>query len=273
MAEASALRGLRVLVTRPEAQQQDLLAAIAANGGSASSLPMLAIKPIESTTEAAANRAKIQNLDSYSAIIFVSSNAATLGAELIKTFWPQFPVDVSLFAIGPGTAKTLQTSFYPLPIPKVFYSKAGSTSEDLLAQNFFAENPGVHPREYRSQKILIVKGRGGREALQKGLEDKGCDVETLELYERQAVVYAPGHVANLLQQNAINVIVTNSGDTVAALSQSLAAEQCEVPVLVPSKRVAGLAKNHGFAKVIVSCGADSQSLITALAELAKSQTK
>ena len=77
---SESLAGLIVLVTRPLPQQKTYVDAIEACAGKAISLPLIEINPLTDLAEIDLVKSKIQNLDSFDILIFVSINAVTHGA-------------------------------------------------------------------------------------------------------------------------------------------------------------------------------------------------
>ena len=69
-----------MLVTRPLPQQKTYVDAIEACAGKAISLPLIEINPLTDLAEIDLVKSKIQNLDSFDILIFVSINAVTHGA-------------------------------------------------------------------------------------------------------------------------------------------------------------------------------------------------
>ncbi len=250
---------LHVLVTRPLPQQQDLVAAIEAASGHVLQLPLLDIKGLTTPDEPVGLIGKIQNLDNYRILIFVSTNAVRHGVYWIEQYWPQFPAGVQLVAIGPGTARALSAALGQHAI----HSDAGTTSEDLLQLPVFTD--------VRDMRIGIVRGRGGRELLAQTLQDRGAVVDYLEVYERQLAPYVAQDFGRQLQTHAINVFTVSSGESMLYLAQLLRdnkAQMSLIPLLVPSQRVAEQASTAGFKRVINTGGADVASYMTALADLA-----
>ena len=252
------LVGLSVLITRPAHQQHSLVTAIQSRGGQTHSLPLLSIEAL--TDKAALQKARglVQNLDNYHWLIFISSNAARLGGELINDFWPQFPVGVQLAAIGQSTAHTL-TSLLEQP---VVLPPQGSDSEALLARPEFADVSG--------QRIAIFRGVGGRELLARTLEARGAEVQYVELYKRMPVEYDQGVVHAEIQHNAVNTLVVHSGESLKGLHELLCTgandgeAYSEMPIVVPSARVAEQATELGFSQVFNAEGADDESMLAAL---------
>ena len=301
------LAGLNVLLTSSQAQQLALAEALSATGAQSLSLPLLRIIPIgpqdnvlsprksalspqksapsprtadaegfdhEPMDLAAAQaniRHKIQQLDQYSLAIFISTNAATIGAQWIDCYWPQLPVDLNFFAVGPTTASCLGA----LLDCKVISSENGMNSEALLS---LPELSNVEDR-----KIVIFRGLGGRELLADTLRQRGATVDYIELYQRREIAYSSPSFSALIAKQKIDVIVALSGQALLRLvklaSQPLnsedskeSAENCKIlslPVIVPSKRLREMAITEGFTQAISSDGADEASIINALARWQK----
>ena len=248
-----------VLITRPAAQQQELSQALKNAGARPVAMPLL---KIEALPPSASLRQKIQQLDNYDILIFISSNAAALGARQIDDYWPQFPVAVTVAAIGPSTARTLEQ----LLQCEVVHSRSGVTSEDLLRLPEFSQ--------LKNKKIALFRGRGGRELLPRILTERGALVDTIELYQRKNIAYTNSQLKQILDDNAVNIIVISSGEALSRLCQLSGNNKSEVgliPLLVPSERVRQQAQAEGFQKVINCKGADSESVLAGLHELASKQ--
>lgn len=255
------LATLHVLVTRPLPQQQELVAAIEAAKGHALHLPLIEIKKFTPQQKPADLVGKIQNLDNYHILIFVSANAVRHGVYWIEQYWPQFPTGIRLVAIGPATGRALQEALQQ----EVVYAEAGATSEDLLQLPVFADVQG--------KRIGIVRGVGGRELLAQTLQKRGSVVDYVEVYERKMVPYQSGDFIDQLKAKNINVLTVSSGESLQYLAQLLGdnkAEMSLLPLLVPSPRVAEQAHFLGFNHVIQTRGADVDSYMRALSDLAAS---
>jgi uroporphyrinogen-III synthase len=249
----------KVLITRPQKQQEEFAAALEAVGVSSVSWPMIAIEPLESPSQIETIKARIQQLDNYRFLIFVSSNAATLGAHWIDQYWPQFPHLVELIALGPTTSHAL-TQHLGCP---VIQPSTGITSEDVL------KLPQL--KSLSGQKIAIFRGSGGRELLAETLTNRGAQVDYIEVYARSMVHYDAQQLAAGLRAERVNIISANSVETVKSLIANLGShcpEFAAMPLLVPSARVVSEAKTLGFANPIDCVGADINAVIAALKRLA-----
>lgn len=253
------LKSLTVLVTRPESQQAELSAAITALGGTPVAFPLLRIEPIAEASDLAALQRQIQHLDNYQLLVFISTNAAQYGAALIDSFWPQFPVGVDVLAVGPTTAAAVENALGC----EVISSETGMNSEALL------QLPRL--QQVADQKIAIFRGKGGRELLASTLRDRGARVDYFEVYQRQLLSYAPQELVNTIERRGVNVLSVTSAESLQRL-QELAAANTQalylLPLIVPSSRVAGLARDAGFTHVVDAGGANVDAFIEALQEIA-----
>ncbi len=249
----------KVLITRPQKQQEEFAAALESVGVDSVSRPMIVIEPLESSSQIEAIKAKILHLDNYRFLIFVSSNAATLGAYWIDQYWPQFPHLVEPIALGPTTSETLTR----LLGCEVIQPSTGITSEDVL------KLPQL--KSLSGQKIAIFRGSGGRELLAETLTSRGAQVDYIEVYARSMAHYDSVQLAAELRAEGVNIISANSVETVNSLIANLGShfpEFAAMPLLVPSARVANEAKTLGFANPVDCVGADINAVIAALKRLA-----
>lgn len=245
------LQGRKVVVTRPVGQEQDLMLTLEQAGARALHFPTLAIEPIHPDV---ADRQKILDLDRYYAVICVSANAARLGLDLLADFWPQWPLEQHWFAVGPATGEAM--SDWGL---SVNVAQQGSTSETLLADPLLQAVEG--------QRILILRGEGGREKLADSLRQRGAQVDYLELYRRALPAINPRPLLALLDQPDNPILTVTSGDGLRNL-MTLAGnrlnrlQQC--PLLVVSGRLAEFARRQGFQTVWQAASAAPADMIAAL---------
>ena len=117
----------------------------------------------------------IENIKTYQHIIFISTNAVHFFLERVKKLSLQIPKNLIFSSIGPTTKLLLQKNLsvdVHSPI-KTF------DSEHLLKEKIYNNVEG--------QKILIIRGEGGRETLKNALEEKGAIVNYGECYVRKYV--------------------------------------------------------------------------------------
>lgn len=255
MAE-QALAGLRVLVTRPAHQAQGLIAALREQGAEPVPFPLLDIAPIDETETSAYNqiKARILDLDLYAGVIFISPNAARIGEQWIDTYWPQLPVGINWLAIGAGTAATLTA----LGIP-AYHVAGGFDSEALLADPLLSN--------IDEKRFLILRGEGGRELLAETLKSRGADVDYADLYRRICPRYNQTQIKSTIYAQRLSVILITSGMALDNLLELAGAEPdlLETALIVPSRRIADLARARGFKRIRIADGPDDSSMIRAIA--------
>lgn len=240
------LSGLSILVTRPLPQATVLAQKITALGGEALILPAIDIKPLQATPSGG-----------HDLIIFVSVNAVEHGARLI-----QATAVTLIAAIGKATAAALKDA----GIPANVVPAAGFNSEALLA----------HPQLNLAaqSRVLIVRGRGGRELLQESFSSLGCLVETLDVYERVAPAIDEqrrGELEAIWATHGIDVVTATSVETLdnllAMLSEQGRALLATTPLVVASRRIMQAALERGLrGDIIVAGGADDDSVIGAVSQ-------
>ncbi|MBC52239.1 MAG: uroporphyrinogen-III synthase [Gammaproteobacteria bacterium] len=255
MSDQVQLTGLNVLLTRPQLQSASLVKAIKGHGGHVCEVPLIEIEAVTDGDACETIKNRILSLDQYHAAIFISTNAARLGLEWIDAWWPQLPTGLSAYAVGPGTARSLQVLDWP-----VFYSDKGVTSEHLLAL------PGL--QDISGQRIALFRGVGGRELIAETLRERGATVDYIELYHRRTPDYGSDMLLRLIQQDHINAIVVTSAqilDVMLHFLQNNPAAVASIPVIVPSERIRQYALDAGLVRVINAGGADDETVLEALA--------
>lgn len=250
----ASLKGQVTLITRPEVQQGSLRAAIELHGGQWLSLPLLRIVPLTDSDLQFA-RQQVQDLDNYDLLIFVSLNAASLGAELIADFWPQLPVQQTIIAIGKSTARLVTD----LLACEVICPEAGSDSEAVLAM------PEL--QQLADKRIAIFRGQGGRELLATSLRERGANVDYIEVYRREQVPHKTAEFTASVAPGKVDVITVHSGESLRTLLGMMGDKLVSIltiPIVVPSARVATQAKQSGFKQVVNAQGADDAAMLEAL---------
>lgn len=255
MSACSNLGGLGVLVTRPAHQAQGLCRLIAAYGGRPVLFPVLTI---EATIDPAPARALLT--EDWDLVVYTSVNAVQFAARLRAP-----PVSAGILsggraqvaAIGMATAQAL-TALECIPdlVPE------RHDSEGLLTLPAFTQPAG--------QRILIVRGEGGRALLADTLRKRGAQVAVAEVYRRglPAVDVEP-----LLDHwdRDVQVVTVTSGEILDNLLCLLGdvgrSRLCATPLVVISDRVRQLAIGLGIDQVVCATGASDAALLAALGTL------
>ena len=252
------MTGWRLLLTRPAEECGAVAAVLAEAGIHGASLPLLAIEPLPETAE---QRATVLELDRYCAVIVVSKPAARLGIELLDRYWPQPPFAQAWFSVGAATGAILAD--YGLDAS---WPERGDDSEALLALPRLGEAL-ARP----DPKVLILRGEGGRELLAETLRARGVQVDILELYRRYLPDYPAGTLAATLRSERLNGLVVSSGQGLLSLRELATdtwPEMLELPLFVPSPRVAEMARQLGVKRIVDCRGASVAALLAALRETA-----
>lgn len=250
----SSLHNKRILVTRPAhqaGQQSDILASL---GATVVQLPLLDIKPYNETdNEYPLIKTKILDLDLYSTVIFISPNAARIGCDWIDQYWPQLPISINWVAIGKATAAHLAD--YGIT---AIHSDQGYDSESLLSTPLLTN--------VDDQRILIMRGHGGRETLAETLTNRGAKTEYADLYQRQCPNYSAESIHDAFALPFDAILVT-SGEALSNL-HLIASDYLPVlqqqRLIVPSDRIASLAEQKNWQRVTVASGPDDHAMIQTL---------
>jgi uroporphyrinogen-III synthase len=244
-----------LLLTRPKDECQALAQVLADAGVFSSSLPLLEIEPLPMTAEI---QSIIYKLHQYCAVIVVSKPAARLGLEMLDEIWPQPPIQ-QWFTVGAGTAKLLDD--YGL---SVSFPQEGDDSEALLQLPKFKQAIAGH-----DPKVLIMRGEGGRELLAQRLREQGVSVDYLPLYRRNLPQYAALALPERVRAERLNGLVVSSGQGFEHLRQLAGdfwPQLSQLPLFVPSPRVAESARAEGASNVVDCRGANAAALLAALGE-------
>jgi uroporphyrinogen-III synthase len=171
-----------LIVTRPQPQAAQWVARLEVEGVAAVALPLLSIRP---APDAQAVRGVWSRLATFDMVMFVSANAVTQFFALAPC-QPAWPQRLRAASTGPGTTAALVAQGVPLaaisaPVGPPFESEA------LWAQ--------LSVQTWLGQRVLLVRGQGGRDWLQTQWRENGAHVEVLTAYERAAPLWTAGDQA------------------------------------------------------------------------------
>ena len=198
-------------------------------------------------------REKLGCLQQYRHIIFISGNAVRYGMALMQHHWPQHSC---CYAIGGSTARLLRQHGVEALQP----ASAQMNSEGLVALPELQSIDG--------DKVLIVRGVGGREWLAQALVARGAEVDYLETYQRLKSGTLPQEVGRGVVAGTIDFILAASGETVTIIVElvdaSLRRALMDIAIVVPGRRVAEIARQAGFKTVIMAANAGDDAMIEAI---------
>lgn len=216
------LAGSAILVTRPEHQAGELVAAIEAAGGEALVFPVLRIEGRDRPTIEADLRA----LPAADIVIFTSRNAVEHGFTLHAGGAGR------IAAIGPATALAIEAAGGRVDIRP----GSGFDSEQLL------RSPEL--QDVAGRNIRIVRGEAGRELLADTLRRRGARVDYLSVYRRLRPTPSRGalrRVRTRWRHGDIRAVTVMSVESFVNLSALLAPEIQDLlrstPLVTPSRRV------------------------------------
>jgi len=247
------LVGRGVLVTRPAAQAEGLCRLVETAGGRAIRFPTVAIEPV-----ADPGLAYEQLSRDWDLMLFVSRNAVVQALSVLPGH--RLPAGPQLGAIGAATARALAAAGRA---PDLVASNR-SDSESLLALPQLADLTG--------QRVLIVRGVGGRRLLGDTLVERGARLTYAEVYRR---VLPTADMASLLMhwRREVQLVTVTSGEILDNLL-TLAGHRgrdlvFETPLVVVGRRVEKIAEALGFTRVEAAQGAADAAMFAALCRIAE----
>lgn len=241
------LAGRGIAITRPVDQAADLNKGIVQAGGNPISFPLLAISPLE---DYEAFDRVIETLPTCDWIVFISSNAVQQGMPRITARFPRLPPDLRFAAIGPATAQELARH----GVEQVLTPVARFDSESLLACPEF--------KDMRRQRVVIVRGVGGRELLAETLRTRGAKVAFAECYRRVNPQHDAGKLPELWQNGQLHALVVTSSEALRNLLQIAgnAPWLKDIWVCVNHARIAETARDHGLKAALAEAPGDTAML-------------
>ena len=162
-----ALANIGVAITRPINQAKKLTQLIQNAGGNVIAFPLIEITALD---DYSAFEQVIADINSYDWILFISSNAVE--NSLPRLIKQGIPKQLKFAAIGPTTAKSLQA----FGIDEVLIPQDRFDSESLLSL------PAM--QNMQGEKVMIVRGIGGRDVLANTLSERGAQITFAECYQR-----------------------------------------------------------------------------------------
>lgn len=247
-----------VVITRPRAQADVLVRAVAAIGRTPVLLPLLEIAPLE---DQSALRAAMRELDSYALVAFVSPNAIDAAMALV----PAWPRQVALAVLGEGSRAALAKHGLTEANATILgpQDPTRSDSENLLQTLDLAA--------LRGRRVLIVRGETGRELMAEGFRAAGAELTIVPAYRRSVPALTPelGATLRALLASPNDWIITSSEalrglfGLLRQLDHELLAKMQQQHVIVPHARIADAARALGLARITLT-GSGDERLLAAL---------
>jgi uroporphyrinogen-III synthase len=246
---AAPLSGLRVVITRPVGQSENLARLVREAGGEALCVPAIEILPLADPTPF---HALADRLDAFDLAVFVSRNAVRSALALLSG--KPWPTGLKVATVGQGSREALEVAGFK----DVIAPPAQSDSEALLA---LPELAGM-----RGKRVVIFRGDSGRRLLGDVLGKRGALVEYVACYRR--VRPAAGALPGLWARGVEAVTVSSSEgleNFLQMLGEGATRRLAPIPLFVPHPRVAEEAARQGLARVIVAGPRDAEMVAALVA--------
>lgn len=245
----ASLAGRHIVVTRPRAQAAGLAALIEDAGGTPVLFPVIDIEPALDPAPLAAT-----HLDDYQLAVFISPNAVDYSLPTLLAGRP-WPSGVQAAAVGTGTVKALEK----FGVAGTVVPSERFDSEGLL------ELPALQAERVAGQRVLILRGDGGRELIADTLRQRGATVDYLACYRRLPPGDGVHALSDLAARGALDALTVSSSEGLRNLHQLLTApaqqallmQICAAPCFVPHPRIAEVAHGLGHRQVILTGPADA----------------
>jgi uroporphyrinogen III methyltransferase/synthase len=262
MNSAAALRGLRILVTRPEGKTGDLCRRLEELGAHVIDEPLTRTAALPESDYAPLDES-LENLDRYDWLLFTSDEgvryclrraAERRGTNRLDAL---LPATVRVAVIGPRTADAVRDA---------------GRSPDLVASDHHAEGLVQALKSLgesvEGRRFLLVRAARGREVLPNDLRAAGAEVDVVTAYRTEGLPEGATRAAARLSRGEVDLVLATSG---AALDELASALACRKDV-VERTRVAALgpvtaahARSLGFEVSFTAESATIDSLVEALA--------
>lgn len=251
-------RQMRVIVTRPEAQGAAFVQRLQALGIDAVALPLIEIAAAVDSQRVRA--AWADDLPHCALAMFVSANAVThfFGTRAAGQEWPRRTLAGSS---GPGTSAALRAAGVP-PAQIVDPGPEGPFDTDTLWQRHLAA------RDWAGQRVLLLRGEGGRDWLATQLRQAGARLDIVATYRRlpPALSQAGRDVlAHARRDPGAHCWHFSSGEAVDNLARLCPdADWSRARALATHARIAARARENGFGRV-AEVGLRAEDVAAALA--------
>jgi uroporphyrinogen-III synthase len=234
----ASLKELRILNTRPQKPGQLLSSAIRQYGGIAIELPTLDIKACNTKW-----RKDLPDLTKVNYALFISANAVDYCFPLLAQYNIEWPQNIKVIAIGPGTVGALK--HYQIKVDEI---PSIPDSEHLLALPCL--------QEVEQKLILLFKGEGGRTVIEDELRKRHAQLIILPVYKRTRPNFDFQFTNSIWRDNAVDIILVTSEQSILNLFKLFSAEAHSwlqnKPFLVISERLAQAASLMGIKKITIS---------------------
>jgi uroporphyrinogen III methyltransferase/synthase len=233
--ETKPLFGRGIVITRPEAQAEELSELLRARGARVIHFPVIRIAPPESWEEL---DAAIDRIENYRWIIFTSANGVAYFFRRLRERGRDIRdlKGVRVATIGPATASAVETL---------------GIRVDLVPEEFISEGvvKAFAGEDLRGRRILLPRAEQARDVIPEGLAKMGADVDVATAYRTVRSDRNAAGLESFLAEDKVDVITFTSPSTVANFLGIMGADfhlpskvriACIGPVTETAARRAGL---------------------------------
>ena len=243
MEQTLPLSNTSIVVTRPSLQNHAICSELTTLGACPIKFPCMEISSYSNFNELDLNT----RLPSCQLVIFISTNAVQFGLKAIPNLMQQVAESCQIAAVGTSTAQALNS----LGIKQVLTPVDSFDSEALL------KLPALQDVEKKS--VLLIKGKGGRALLSQTLENRGANVQSIDVYQRTL----PKSVNLDALNTKIDLILFTSSESVnnflALTPKSLQSTLLCCQTIVGHARIADKVTALGFEKLPIIAATPSDT--------------
>jgi len=248
------MQSLKVLVTRPAHQNENLTRELHKLGHEAINLPTIAIEPAPPSSYLQQLKDHVVDFD---IALFVSRNAVDHAFHYLS---PQnLPDKLQLGVIGKGSLLAMQA--------------LGIDSQIIPAQSYNSEGllETAALKQVSGKNIIIFRGQQGRNLLGDTLQQRGAKVTFCEVYRRCLPYYTPAQLNALLGDTWPDLVIFTSAEGLQNCFQLVTQEQGnklkETSWLLISERMRETARNlRHNADILIAKHASDEGILQAIKE-------
>lgn len=233
----------QIVITRPQAQAQELAALIQQQGGRPCIYPVLEIRAVPFVPTQGEYVTQLYQ-DQFDYAVFVSPNAVTYAATYLAH---PLPKRLGCIAIGTGTANALRDT-PPFCMQHIDVPLERFDSEGVLALNILQKDT------VQNKRVMIFRGQEGRTLLGETLQARGAVVTYFTCYERICPMQNDLFLLQKQAESGLDGFVFTSSEGLRAFEQRLS-EQGKthlktIPLFIPHPRIVALAQEYGYRTII-----------------------
>lgn len=205
--ESRPMFGRGVLVTRAQDQAAEICGAIRAAGALPIVRPMIELAAVEGDEDLASVGQAIEQIESYTSLVFTSSNAVRFFARALEArFGAEATGRVAsarVLCIGDATARAALEAGLPVHL----IASGRGDAEALLGQLLPAFGG-------TDERVLIPRSRIARTVIADGLRAEGARVDSIVFYENRRPAIDEAELRALLATGELEVLTFTSPSTV-----------------------------------------------------------